>query len=422
MKLNLTETLYALSFALDTVQYEMGGISNEHGKHVAYISYLMGKYLNYDNDKLNDLVGLSILHDNAFTEYVREEYNGGELYDYDAIASDDEINKLRNGFLTHTMHNVVGEENIRLIPFRTDVKNVILYHHENADGTGPLHKKANEVPEMAEIIHIADMMDVLFDLKKLDESGFNDAIKKIKRLEGKLFSKHMVDTLVASVKYSDIVTLQNVGVVNFLKKNLESHIYDYSDQEIRNICQFFAKIVDYKSSVTKNHSLGVADKCYKMAKYYNFNDDKAIRFYFAGAFHDVGKLIIHNDILEKPGKLTSAEFEEIKNHAKATEMILSGISGIDDITSWASKHHEKLDGSGYMSNLGADSLSFEEKLLACIDIYQALTEKRSYKGDFHHTESIDIMREMANNSKIDKDIVEDINNYFKGEGKCQKKF
>nr|MCR5647865.1 hypothetical protein [Acholeplasmatales bacterium] len=66
---------------------------------------------------------------------------------------------------------------------------------------------------------------------------------------------------------------------------------------------------------------------------------------------------------------------------------------------------------------GANELSFEEKLLACIDIYQALTEKRSYKGDFLHNDSIDIMREMANNNKIDKDIVEDINNYFKGERK-----
>ena len=77
-----------------------------------------------------------------------------------------------------------------------------------------------------------------------------------------------------------------------------------------------------------------------MSKFYNFDDDKAIRFYFAGAFHDIGKLIIHNDILEKPGKLTTDEFEEIKNHAKATEMILSGISGIEDICSWASKHHD----------------------------------------------------------------------------------
>lgn len=412
MKLNLTETLYALSFALDTVQYEMGGISNEHGKHVAFISFLMGKCLNYDNDKLNDLVGLAILHDNAFTEYVREEYNGGELYDYDALTDDKDISKLRAGFLSHPMHNVVGEENIRLIPFRTDVKDVILYHHENADGSGPLHKHDYETNEMAQIIHIADMMDVLFDLKRIDEEEFIRAIDKIKRLEGKMFSKKMVETLVNSVRYSDIEDLQVKGVVPYLKSHLKSEVYDYSDGEIRNICKFFAKIVDYKSSITKNHSLGVADKCYKMAKYYGFDDDKAIRFYFAGAFHDIGKLIINNDILEKPGKLTQSEFEHIKNHAKATEVILSSISGIEDITRWAGRHHEKLDGSGYTSSVCGSELSFEDRLLACIDIYQALIEKRSYKGNFGHKESIDIMIEMANDNKIDINIVNDINEYF----------
>ena len=411
MKLNLTETLYALSYALDTVQYEMGGISNEHGKHVAFISYLIGKYLNYDNDKLNDLVGLAILHDNAFTEYVREEYNDGNFYDYDQLTSSD-ANKIRVGFLNDPRHNVVGEKNIALIPFKTDVKNVLLYHHENADGTGPLHKKYYEVPEMAEIIHIADMMDVLFDLKTLTKAQFDDAIGKITKLENKLFSKRMIDALVNSLSYDDILILQKQGVINFLKENLRSEICDYSDQQIKNICQFFANIVDYKSSVTKNHSLGVASKCYKMAKYYKFDDDKAIRFYFAGAFHDIGKLIITNDILEKPDKLTSEEFEHIKNHAKATEKILSGISGIEDITRWASRHHEKLDGTGYMTNLDGDDLSFEDRLLACVDIYQALSEKRSYKDELRHKNAIEIMRQMAFDNKIDKNIVEDINRIF----------
>ena len=235
----------------------------------------------------------------------------------------------------------------------------------------------------------------------------------MKKLEGKLFSKKMVDTLVNSLSYNDILELQEHGAIAYLKKNLESHIYDYSDDEIKKLCEFFAKIVDYKSSVTKNHSLGVADKCYKMAKYYGFDDDKAIRFYFAGAFHDIGKLVINNDILEKPGKLTTSEFEHIKNHAKATEMILSSISGIEDITRWASRHHEKLDGTGYNSKIMGCDLSFEDRLLACIDIYQALTEKRSYKGTFAHDESIGIMREMANDNKIDGKIVSDIDNYFK---------
>ena len=412
MKLNLTDTLYAMSFALDTVQYEMGGISNEHGKHVAFISYFMGKYLNYDNDKLNDLVGLAILHDNAFTEYVREEYNNGELFDYNELKEKEDITKLRNGFLSLPRHNVVGEENIRLIPFKTDVKDVILYHHENADGSGPLKKKDFETNEMAQIIHIADMMDVLFDLKTIKEKEFDEAINKIKNLEGKLFSKKMVDTLINSFTYNEIKILQDEGVIPYLEKNLKSNVYDYTDDEIKNICLFFARIIDYKSSITKNHSLGVADKCYKMAKFYNFSDDKAIRFYFAGAFHDIGKLIINNDILEKPGKLTSNEFEHIKNHARATEAILSKIEGIEDITEWAGRHHEKLDGSGYNHKLSAKDLSFEDRLLACIDIYQALTEKRSYKDKFIHGDSIKIMYEMANDNKIDINIVKDIEKCF----------
>ena len=413
MKLNLTDTLYALSFALDTVQYEMGGISNEHGKHVAFISYFMGKYLNYPNDKLNDLVGLAILHDNAFTEYVREEYNEGKFFDYDELSNEEDITKLRNGFLSLPRHNVIGEENIRLIPFKTDVKDVILYHHENADGSGPLKKKDYETNEMAQIIHIADMMDVLFDLKNISEKEYKDAIIKIKKLENRLFSKHMVQVLINSFTYKEVKILQTEGVISYLEKNLESHVFDYTDEEIKNICLFFAKIIDYKSSITKNHSLGVAEKCYIMAKYYNFSDDKAIRFYFAGAFHDIGKLIIHNDILEKPGKLSKTEFDYIKNHAKATELILSKIEGIKDIASWAGHHHEKLDGSGYNKSLSAKDLSFEDRLLACIDIYQALTEKRSYKDKFIHDDSIKIMYDMALDNKIDINIVKDIEKCFK---------
>ena len=92
--------------------------------------------------------------------------------------------------------------------------------------------------------------------------------------------------------------------------------------------------------------------------------------------HDIGKLIVSNDILEKPGKLTEYEFAEMKDHAAATYRILSKIKGIPDIVEWAANHHEKLNGKGYPRALSEKDLSFEEQLMACIDIYQALTEKR----------------------------------------------
>ena len=412
MKLDLTDTLYALSFALDTVQEEMGEISNHHGKNVAFISCIMGKYLNYDKYLLNDLVGLAILHDNAFTEYVREEYNNGDLLDYEKLKTKlMEIVKLREGFLKAPRHCVVGEKNIRLIPFNTDVTNVILYHHENADGSGPLGIKDSDTNELAQIIHIADLVDVFFDLKTMTEYDFNIAMKKIESFRGKLFSDKMVDTLLNSLTYDHIKYLQNHGVIAFLKVNVETEIKDYTDEEIENICIFFSKIIDYKSSVTKKHSLEVALKCYEMAHFYKFSDEKRIRFFFAGAMHDIGKLVVNNDILEKPDKLTDEERVIMMEHVVETRKILSEIKEIDDITKWASRHHERLDGSGYPLGLNGSSLSFEDRLLGAIDVYQALVEKRSYKEGFSHEKAINIMMEME--GKLDLNIVKDIDNAFK---------
>lgn len=102
-------------------------------------------------------------------------------------------------------------------------------------------------------------------------------------------------------------------------------------KQVKKFAETFAKIVDYKSSFTKNHSLGVAEIADKMADFYNFDPTQRIRFYFAAALHDVGKLIIPNDILEKPGKLTSDEFVQMKTHAYATFEVLNKIPGLEDI-------------------------------------------------------------------------------------------
>ena len=130
--------------------------------------------------------------------------------------------------------------------------------------------------------------------------------------------------------------------------------YDFSDGEMMRIAQFFAGIVDYKSSFTKDHSTGVAQKAEAMAKRFGFPHDKMVRFAFAGAMHDIGKMVVGNNILEKPDKLNASEFDAMKNHAAETYKILHEISGLEDITQWASNHHEKLDGTGYPRRLSAD--------------------------------------------------------------------
>lgn len=124
--------------------------------------------------------------------------------------------------------------------------------------------------------------------------------------------------------------------------------------------------------------------------------------------HDIGKLVVSNSILEKPGNLTVNEFTEMKNHASATYYILNQIKEIPDIVEWAANHHEKLNGKGYPRELTEKELSFEDQLMACIDIYQALTEKRPYKDGMSHEKTISILLDMAEKGELNERIIHDI--------------
>lgn len=406
MKLDLTDMLYALSFALDQVETELLGLDTGHSKHVTFLAVMMGKEAGFRAEELRDFAGCCMLHDNALTEYIHEELVSNtniSLQLSDIITGGGETS------MNHK-HCTIGEKNIRLMPFRTDVKNIILFHHENADGSGAFGMKASDTPLKPQILHLADFADMRSCLTDMTSTEFEELREWVRSKSGTLFSEEAVELFMKAVSYDDIVYFQKNGTYDYLQKELSAEFCDYSDEEIHNISEFFAKIVDNKSRFTQCHSRGVAEKAEIMAEYYGFDKEKTIRYYFAGAMHDIGKLVISNKILEKPGKLTENEFAKMKNHAEATYYILSRIKGIPDIVEWAANHHEKLNGKGYPRKLSGAEMSFEDQLMACIDIYQALTEKRPYKDGMSHEKSISIMTDMVNKGELNGKIVQDIDN------------
>ena len=407
MKLDLTDMLYALSFALDKVETELLGLDTGHGKRVAYLALLMGEEAGYEEEELRDFIGCCLLHDNALTEFIHDELSHSQMSQNISVELSD-IANLKRPKMEHE-HSVIGEQNIRLMPFRTDVKNIILFHHENADGSGTLGMTVAETTLKSQILRLADIVDTTYRLETMTNTEFENLRRFVQNRMGSIFSEKAVELFLKAVDYDKIVCLQEKNILVCLHEKLHEKILDYSDEEIRNIAGLFAKIVDYKSEFTQNHSRGVAQKAEIMAHYYGFDKEKSIRFYFAGALHDIGKLVVVNDILEKPGKLTEDEFAKMKNHAAATHHILSQIKGISDIVNWAANHHEKLNGNGYPQGLTVDEISFEERVMACIDIYQALTEKRPYKDGMSHEQSISIMMDMVRKGELDEKVVQDIN-------------
>ena len=408
MKLNLTDLLYTLSEALDMVEHDMIGVQSAHGKHVAYLTLLMAKKYGFKGDELRELVGCAMLHDNAFSEYASEEFYGGSAVDVaelrkrvDLLTGDEYMD-----FISSSRHSEAGEDNIRLLPFRTDIKGIILYHHENADGTGPMGLTDSQTPFKSQIVHLADAVDVTWNLLALTEEEFAKMRENIAECSGSFFSHKSVALFLSAVSYDDIINLQDNGTEPLLRHGIISCATEYTEEEVRNIARFFARIVDCKSAFVRNHSLGVAEKAESIARHYGMSQEKCVRIFLAGALHDIGKLLIQNDILEKPGRLTEKEFSYVKNHAAATYEILRKVSDFEDITRWASRHHEKLDGSGYPEGITAEELSLEDRLMTCSDIYQALTEQRPYKASYSHERAMEIMREMARDGKIDPDITE----------------
>jgi HD-GYP domain-containing protein (c-di-GMP phosphodiesterase class II) len=112
----------------------------------------------------------------------------------------------------------------------------------------------------------------------------------------------------------------------------------------------------------------------------------------AALLHDVGKLAISNRILDKPARLTDAEFEVVRRHPLHTASILERTPGFAGLAALAGAHHERLDGSGYPHGLAGGALSLPMRVLAVADVYEALTSARPYRPARSSAAALEAMR------------------------------
>ena len=378
----------ACSYALDCIEAELVNIKNKHGKRVAYISVCMAEYWAIQGEALQDLAMCALLHDNALTQYISEELKKDSVIDCKKDLSEKKAN------------------------LQTDVSNVILYHHENADGTGPFQKKWNEIPLFARIIHLADIIDIIRNSIDSDDNSWDFICQYLSKNKDSLFDSECVNAFLHVFTKESFMCLSDGSFETKLWEAIprEKLVFDW--EMCKDVADFFAKIVDYKSSFTSRHSIGVAEKASMLAKYMGYDSITVQKMYLAGALHDIGKMAVGNEILEKPDKLTDDEFSKMKNHAGYTYLILSEVNDFEEIRDWAAFHHEKLNGKGYPFGKTAAELNEPERMMACVDIYQALTEDRPYKKGLSHEKTCDILDDMAQKDFIDSDISKIIRECF----------
>lgn len=181
------------------------------------------------------------------------------------------------------------------------------------------------------------------------------------------------------------------------------------------IIKSLAQAIDAKSPWTKGHSDRVTEYAVRIGKEMGLQDKELEVLRVAGLLHDIGKIGTHDTLLDKPGKLASAEYEIVKEHpARGSELLLP-IKQLNHIIPWIRGHHERLDGTGYPDGLKGDEIPLQARILAVADAFDSMTAERPYRETPGREKAIEELKKNAG-IQFDPKVVEVFLKILKTEG------
>lgn len=166
-----------------------------------------------------------------------------------------------------------------------------------------------------------------------------------------------------------------------------------------------ARIIEAKDAFTRGHADRVSKYSVTLGKELNCSADELETLEKGGILHDIGKMAIPDSLLLKPGTLTEKEFDVMKTHATVGDMICERLRSAKDVLPLIRHHHERLDGTGYPDHLKAKDIPLLVRITNVVDIYDALTTRRSYKQAWPKDKAFKVMYEEVKNGWWDGDIV-----------------
>lgn len=178
-----------------------------------------------------------------------------------------------------------------------------------------------------------------------------------------------------------VLALGNVLIIKRRTNALKKRELEYKQITIEAM-EAIARTIDAKDEYTNGHSSRVGQYAKIIATELGLSKDEVDNIYYIALLHDIGKIAIPLEILNKPGRLTDEEYEIIKTHAAKGGKILKGITSIPNIADGAKYHHERYDGKGYPEGLSGTDIPYTARIIACCDAFDAMATRRSYKEPY----------------------------------------
>ncbi len=381
--INLLNLLLSLSEAMDLAGPELV----QHQQRTAFIVWEMGKAVKLSETRMEHLFYAALLHDIG------------------ALSVEEKYSLLRDAEREGDDHAIRGEILLSKLPFLGIAPSLVRGHHR--DWKNVHENIADDLNLEGQILMLADTLErsidrgayILYQQKSLTE--------RIREQSGSAFHPDVVDLFVSvSAREEFWLDLTSRRLYPLLLHSGPSRRIEVGIDGLFQIAGVFANIIDFRSRFTSTHSSGVAASAMMLAKIFGLTEAEVAYMEVAGYLHDLGKLVVPNSILEKPGKLTMEEFSVMKSHTYYTYSVLNTIGGLQQIVEWGAYHHERLDGGGYPFHCKAAELSIGARIMMIADIFTATAEDRPYRKGMSREEVTRILKDFAFRGLLEKRIVD----------------
>jgi HD-GYP domain-containing protein (c-di-GMP phosphodiesterase class II) len=332
MNVRLLDLVSGLSGALDLISPAVVG----HHRRVSAMAASLGGRLGLPLPERTDLRLAGLLHDVGAFSLKRR---------LDALLFD----------TANIDHAEVGWRLLRSAPLLERAARVVRWHHTGVED----FEQAPDEPRnlfLGNVLNLADRVDVHLRRDKDLEVQARSALRAIRMLETKTFDPEGVRALADTFSPHglDQGFWREAGMEGVCRLDCSEAVLE--NGQILDFSRTFSQVIDFRSRFTATHSRGVAAVARILAELDGFPAEDQDRILLAGDLHDLGKLAVPSEILEKPGALTAEEVRIIRGHAEIGERVLSGVPGLEDVALYAGHHHVRPNGTGYPLGLGGDQL------------------------------------------------------------------
>lgn len=383
LSVNLGNLLLSLSETLDLANPHIA----QHQYRTAYLALNIARNAHLEKEIIENIFTAALLHDIGAIS-VEEKL---ALHNFEPV---DDI-----------IHCVRGELLLEQIPWLNKISKIVRYHHKEwkdweVDIDDP-------VAMSSQIILLSDYIERLIDRKKYILIQQEDIIDSVKKLEDIVVNKKVLSYFLDIAYREDLwLDLDSPRLYTLLLTQGPFETMHVEIDDILLISNLYRDLIDFKSSYTATHTSGVSECASKLAQLLGFANIDLKSMKIAGNFHDIGKLIIPNSIIEKQGKLTAHEFAIIKSHTYYTYYTLDSIGGLQRIKEWAAFHHEKLDGSGYPFHHTEEIIGTGSRIMTVADIFTAISEDRPYRKEMNKNEIYEVLNSQVKQNQLDKRFVD----------------